>query len=422
MKDSQKRIASLGLAGLICLGILYQATTLWVAWCWERSSRLSQQLEGARLTPGNSEAWNRIGEEEEANFDSQPEEAITPLERAVNANPLSAREWMDLAQAYEASGKIAKAKAAYQRAQLDYPISADVAWKYGNFLLRQGQTHGGLTQVHQSLLVDNRLIPLAISRVWRSDPDIKAMLYEVLPENETSWFYALDFFSAQHENGPALEVWQDIMALAKTTPINIRAAFPFLQELITQDKTSEAQHIWEEAIAAARCPKTVEADHSQIWNGGFEDPILNGGLDWRIEGAPGTYISIDSNIYHSGKKSLRLDFTGGFNLDFLAVHEIVPVEPGTTYRFEYFIRTQDISTDSGIRFEILDLNDNEVNLTTPDLTGTNQWTLMQTKVVTGRATHFLDVRVRRFPSQLFDNKLSGTAWIDDVSLTPEALP
>jgi tetratricopeptide (TPR) repeat protein len=419
LEDVRKRGVVVCISAVIFVTIVYHGATLWVAWHWERSSEQNEQIKGASLIPGNAEAWDRIGEAEEANFDAPPAGAIGLLEHAVKANPLSPRNWMDIAQAYEANGDVVDANTAYQKAQKDDPISADVAWKYGNFLLRQGETAAGLGQVHRSLLTDPRLVPLAISRVWHSDPDVEAMLHQVLPENAPSWFYALDFFSAQHDNDAAMEIWEDITSLAKTTPIDIHSVFPFLQELISQDKVLETQHVWEEAIATARWPSTTEAAHSRVWNGGFEDPIANGGLDWRLEGAPGTYISIDSNIYHSGKKSLRVDFTGGFNVDFYGVHEIVPVEPSTTYRFEYFMRTQDITTDSGLRFEILDLNDNEVSLMTPDLTGTNQWKLMQTEVVTGRNTHFLDVRLRRLPSQLFDNKLSGTVWIDDVSLTPE---
>lgn len=83
------------------------------------------------------------------------------------------------------------------------------------------------------------------------------------------------------------------------------------------------------------------------------------------------------------------------------------------------MRTQSISTDSGMRFEILDLNDYEVSLMTPDLTGTNAWSPERTDVTTGRNTHFLDIRLRRLPSRLFDNKLSGTVWVDDVSLSQE---
>src|SRR5579863_6096406 len=34
---------------------------------------------------------------------------------------------------------------------------------------------------------------------------------------------------------------------------------------------------------------------------------------------------------------------------------------------------------------------------------------------TTRATHFMSIQLRCSPSRLFENKLSGTAWIGDVS-------
>jgi hypothetical protein len=34
---------------------------------------------------------------------------------------------------------------------------------------------------------------------------------------------------------------------------------------------------------------------------------------------------------------------------------------------------------------------------------------------TTRATHFMSIQLRHSPSRLFENKLSGTAWIGDVS-------
>ena len=39
-------------------------------------------------------------------------------------------------------------------------------------------------------------------------------------------------------------------------------------------------------------------------------------------------------------------------------------------------------------------------------------------MVTGPDTHFLLVEVQHDISRLFDNKLSGTVWVDDVSLAP----
>ncbi|MFZ0639060.1 MAG: tetratricopeptide repeat protein [Candidatus Acidiferrales bacterium] len=417
LEDARKRGAVLCIAVITFCAVVYQVTVLCLAWHWGYSGELSQQVRGANLTPGNAEAWDRIGEGLAANFDAQPAGAISFFERAVKLNPRSARDWMDLAQAYEVNGNAPQANAAYEQAQRDYPISAEVSWKYGNFLMRQGQTSEGLKEVHRALVTDPSLVPLAISRIWSLDPDVHVILHDVLPQGQQARLQALDFFAARHEEAAALETWEEIAAFAKTKPIDIHDVFAFMQDLISSDQAAEAERIWREALAASHWPDSEMTGGSQIWNGGFEEPIVNGGLDWRFEQVPGAYVSVDSNVHHSGEKSLRVDFTGGVNLDFWNVHQIVPVEPSTHYVFQYFMRTQSISTESGMRFEILDLNDNEVNLMTPDLTGTNPWTPVRMDVATGRNTHFLDIRLRRLPSRLFDNKLGGTVWVDDVSLS-----
>jgi hypothetical protein len=423
LEDGRKRAAVLCGAVIVFCAIIYQAGILFLAWHWGSAREFSEQIRGADLAPGNAEAWDRLGEALTSNFDNaQPAKAISFFQRAVKIDPRSAHDWMDLAQAYEIDGDVPQANAAYKNAQLDYPISAEVSWKYGNFLLRQGKTAEGLREMHQALVTDPSLVPLAISRIRDAEPDVHVIVRDVLPEGEEARFQALDFFAARHDQAAALETWEEIAALAKTRPISIQDAFPFLQELIRADQATQAERIWREALRAARWPESQPTDGSLIWNGGFEEPIANGGLDWRMEQAVGAYISTDSNIYHSGEKSLRVDFTGGVNLDFSNVQEYVPVEPSTHYVFQCFMRTQSISTESGMRFEILDLNDNQVSLMTPDLTGTNPWTPVRADVTTGQNTHFLDIRLRRLPSRLFDNKLSGTAWVDDVSLLQEPTP
>lgn len=403
--------------------IIYQATVLCLAWRWGTSQRFSQQIRGANLAPGNAESWDRLGEALTSNFDSaDPAKAISFFRRAVEVDPRSAHDWMDLAQAYEVNGNVPQAQAAYEQAQRDYPISAEVSWKYGNFLLRQGATANGLSQVHQALVTDPTLIPLAISRIWDAEPNVGVILRNVLPDGERARFQTLDFFAARHNWPAALETWKEIADAGKTKPISIHEALPFIEELTTTDQAVAAEQVWRQALAAARWPEDKEAGGSLVWNGGFEEPIVNGGLDWRLEQVPGAYISTDSGTYHSGRRSLRVDFTGGVNLDFWNAHEYVPVEPLTHYAFQCFMRTESISTESGMRFEIEDLNDNGVQLLTRDMTGTSPWTSVRADVTTGPKTHFLDIRLRRLPSRLFDNKLSGTVWVDDVSLSREPGP
>lgn len=418
LEDFAKKGAILFLAVVVFCTVVYQATVLCLAWDWGSSSELSRQIRGANLVPGNAEAWDRIGEALTTNFDTaQPARAIFFFEHAVKVNPRSANDWMDLAEAYEANGTASRADTAYQQARRDDPISAEVSWKYGNFLLRQGRASEGLEQVHRALVTDPSLVPLGISRIWSFDPDVGVILRDVLPDGPKARFEALDFFATRHLDAPALETWEEIAALAKTRPIDIHGVFNFEQELIASDRAAEAERIWREALAASRWPDSTSTADSLVSNGGFEDPLVNGGLDWRFDQAPGAYISTDESVHHSGEKSLRVDFTGGVNLDFQDVHQIVPVEPSTHYVFQCFLRTESISTESGMRVEILDLNDNQVNLMTPDLTGTNPWTPVRADVETGENTHFLDIRLRRLPSRLFDNKLSGTVWVDDVSLS-----
>jgi len=62
-----------------------------------------------------------------------------------------------------------------------------------------------------------------------------------------------------------------------------------------------------------------------------------------------------------------------------------------------------------------------VNVASDGVTGSQPWKPVDLDVTTGPETHFLLVRLMRAPSRLFDNKLSGTAWIADVSLTPSGI-
>lgn len=419
---SGRRWVILCLAVAVSATMVYQAGKLSLAWYWESSGQPAKQIRAAELVPGNAEAWGRLGEAAQFNLnETNPSLAISYYLRAVRINPLSAPHWLGLANAYEATGDVSHAQEAYKNAKRDYPISADVAWKYGNFLLRQGQTTQGLSEIHQALLNDSSLTALAIRSVWNFDPDVNLILGSVLPATEEADLAALDFFLGIHETQDALEAWKQILALSRQQAIDIRRAFPLLDELIAQDRAEDAQRVWHEALEASRWPVATPIDHSIVWNGGFETAIANGGLDWRFQQLPGAYISTDSSVYHSGSRSLRVGFTGGVNVDFAHVQQIEPVQPDTTYDFQAYVRTESISTDSGLHFELFDpQHERDVYVLTPNIVGTTPWTVLHAKVTTSPNTRFLEIRLHRFPSRLFDNKISGTIWIDDVTLIPEA--
>jgi hypothetical protein len=399
----------------VCL----QAGKYWIADHRMQSGRLESLKRSAASEPGDAEAWDRLGRFEQYDFaDPDPAQAVAHFREAVRHNPHSANYWLDLAGAYETTGDIARARDAFEQARAAYPVSAEVAWSFGNFLLRQEQFSEGYAQVQQAVRSDPSLLPIAVSRIWRSNRDVEQLLDHVLPPDQDAYFQALDFFASAQETEPALRVWERLRALQE--PIVLARSFPLIDALMQADRSDDARRVWREALESAGEPYVEPADGSLIYNGSFGHDFYNGGFDWRWPAPPiGVSIGFDAAPPSHGVRSLRLDFGGGSNIELREPTQYVPVEPGHGYHFRAFVRTEHITTESGVRFSISGTHETgDVKISTDNLTGTNPWTAVDAGIRTGPATHFLAVRMFRNGSRLFDNKLSGTVWIADVSLTP----
>jgi len=406
---------------VVCLfsGVLaFSSGRAFLATHWNASSNPNLWQKASKLEPGNAEYWSHAGLSKQWELiPGGVHEAIRGLELATQANPRSASLWMELADAYQASGDSVQAQQAYEKAQANYPISPEVAWRYGSFLLYEGKLPDGYAQIRRALLVDPSLTSNAISECWQSDPNVVAILDKALPAKPEYYQGAMDFFLSRNLLDPALAVWDRERAL--DLPITMSAAIPLIDALIDQDRVAEARQTWQQALEAAHWPQGAGKDGSLVFNGGFEQDLANGGFDWREVTTSGVRFDLDGLTAHSGSRSLRIHFEGASNLDFHNLFQYVPVNPGTRYHLSAYLRTEGVSTDRGVGFEIFDpRHPSQVQQATPEVLGTNPWTLVQADIVTGPETHFLKIAVKRLPSWKFDNKLSGTVWIDDVALTP----
>jgi hypothetical protein len=406
----------LAVSAATALLISFQAGKNWLADHDIHSNQLGIMERAVALEPGNADAWDRLGRFRQWSLENPDRsKALLDFKEALRHDPLSAHYWMDLASAYEATGDFANARRAYGQARSVYPSSAEVMWYYGNFLLGQQQYPEAFAEFQRAVRADSTLLPLAISRTWRATGDVNELLSQALPADVEAYLQALDYFASIQQIEPGLRVWQRLIELRK--PFELSRSFRFLDELIRVDRAEEARRIWREALASAGLPENEPANRSLIWNGDFSRDFVNGGLGWRWASPLGATIDFDSPPPAHGARSVRLDFGGGANLDLSQPSEYVPVEPNRAYHFRAFLRTEGITTESGIRFSILDPHHSDsVNVLTEGLTGSHPWTAVDANVATGPQTHFVLVSLRRIPSRLFDNKLSGTAWMADVSL------
>jgi hypothetical protein len=374
-----------------------------------------------QLEPSNPLNWYLLGHYWLFNLD-EPDihRAINAYRTSLSLDPRFANTWLDLGAAYESQGDLQAARDAFLQATRVYPLSAEVTWRYGNFLLRQGELPQAFSEIRQAVEVDPHRAAEAFSRSWRVDPDIQTILDKVLPPSSGVYLDAIRELDFSEEVAPAMTVWARLVALHPH--LKLGDVYPFVDTLLRTHHMAEARHVWDEAVGLADLPPPGDPPGSVLWDGGFETGVSGGGFSWsNTPSASGVQTALDTTTKHSGNQSLRLGFDGKHNVNFSDICHLAEVQPGTTYRFSAWVRTQALTTNQGIRFRLNWLeNSQAASLDTPDLHGTEPWTKIEMPWTSGKDVHAVRVCVSRNPADEFNIRIQGTAWVDDVSLVPQS--
>ena len=84
-------------------------------------------------------------------------------------------------------------------------------------------------------------------------------------------------------------------------------------------------------------------------------------------------------------------------------------------------QTRGISGDEGVRFHLRAVGNVNVPVTsTKDIHGTTPWAFVDAQWTAAPGVHRIEVCASREPSTNADIHISGDAWVDDVTLVPEA--
>lgn len=415
---SSSRLLIVAASVLCSAAIVFSAGRVWLAARLAHSHDPASWMRSVKIEPGDAAYWNQLGLYEEWDFThGNIQQSVLDFERATRLNPYWATYWTGLASAYEATGQLKKAREAYRKALQVYPASPDVAWQFGSFLLRQGQTQQAARKVRQALLDRPALATSAVSQFWNAGVGLNEILGEVLPARRQDYIAALGYFLSLKNSDASLASWDRLARLGRKVPLD--TSFDLIDRLIASSRAGDAARVWRQALVSAGRTKQQAAGGSLVFNGGFEHSLANGGFGWRWIPTGDAELDLVGDITHSGKQSARVTFDGNANLDFSSLRQYVPVSPSTRYRFSAYMRTYQISTDSGPGFVIRTCGNPVRPLAqTVAITGTQAWTELQAEFTTGAHTQCVEIVLRRVPSQMFENKISGTAWVDDVRLSP----
>jgi tetratricopeptide (TPR) repeat protein len=149
---------------------------------------------------------------------ANPQQAIEAYRTSLSLNPRSADAWLGLASVYEGEGNLDSAREAFLNAKRCYPISAEVSWRYANFLARTGEVKAALQEARQTLRAQPQHAWEVFQLMKRFDPDTINLVDQLLPPQEIAYLDVIWGLDREGRVQDAVKVWDRLFQLDRTLP------------------------------------------------------------------------------------------------------------------------------------------------------------------------------------------------------------
>lgn len=343
--------------------------------------------------------------------------SVQLLKDLVWRDESSAMRWLDLGDALEQAGLIDQARFCVSRATELGRFATSPLIGAGDFYLRIGDSHQGLRCLSQALALTSERDEVIFSIFPARHASVRDVLAYGLPPQvrpAQSYFKYLMEWPAESGVRPPAEdlkaAWEWIVAHHLT---GLEITCEYTNFLVSRKLFRDARDAW---LSQAPDRQSGYLTRQFLYNGDFEQEWSPAPFDWKVDPFDHVEVLRDSKAY-SGKYSLRIRFDGSGNLDYQHVSQRTVLRPGR-YRFQAYVRSEDVTTDQGVFFRISDVEDpKRLRVETEQVRGATPWHALATTFLASPATQLVEVVVVRRPSLKFDSQINGAVWIDQVSLT-----
>jgi Carbohydrate binding domain len=404
-----RKVLLFGSSSLLALTYIGFATTQYLAAYFSEKPDLVNLQRAARLAPGNAEYDYRIGRYFSL-VAMSPAEAAQRYQSAVTLDPHKARYWFGLATAYQILGETQNQMNALERAIQSDPKTPDVAWQSANLYLVQGETAKSMHEFRVVLENDPYLAAAALQLCWRANPDVDALLRDVVPPMPGVYSSFLGFLVSRKQSAAAAKVWTQMVQLHQ--PVEPQNVFDYVRYLVQEREVAQARAAWREAAAISDLSTYQPSPANLVVNGDFGLPILNAGFDWQYEKPAGVSFALDPTESHLGTRSLLISFAGT-PIDEVGLRQLVPVEPNTRYDFSAYFKAPHMDGAGGAKFLIQDSYGGSTFFMSDDLKNAEVWKQVSGTFTSGPDTKLLVIRLQRIPP---GSPIRGNLWIDGVRL------
>ncbi len=308
------------------------------ALCGWRSARLA-----ALITPDSAEYHFRL-------WQAQKEGAGNPsaeLDRALVLNPRLAAAWIARGLEAETSGDRNKAEASLlQAAEIDHLYLP--GWTLANFYLRAGDLPYFWIWARRA--AGMAYDPAALFQLcWHASGDGREILERGIPSEPAVRRAYLDFLVSTNRLEAAGPLAVELSQSAGAPQLDL--LLRYCDALLARRQAAPALQVWN-ALAGRRVIPYGALDPrtgASLTNGELAAAPLLRGFDWRLSRVEGSALSFDTG---SHEMSLSLSGKQPESCDF--VEQYLPVVPKVKYHFRYRYRTQDLATDTGLVWSLVD--------------------------------------------------------------------
>ena len=340
------------------------------------------------------------------------EEIDAAIRKSIRNRPLSATAWLDFAEVKIRQGKPEQAGKYIAVAREMWPHRRVVSWKAAMLWIQLGENDKALAALKsylESKPEHVQRVAVLASRL-QADPDrlLDSLIPNVIPDKKKPNFYMRSIlYYAMNQGNLALAdaAWQRInLEFLEDKTFN-----SYMNFLVSEKQRDRALSIWQQVSGYSSL--------EQITNGGFENKPEWSGFDWKTSKVKGAKIIRDDGIAFEGKYSLRIDFNGTENIDFKDTWQLIPVEPGETYRVQGFWRGAYITTRSNPYFQFYSVGAEKNNLSASEPKRlTWDWEKFEVELTVPTDAWFAIFRLRRDESTSLDNEIAGSIWMDQIEI------
>ena len=392
-------VAYVGFAATIFLG----------AWFGGRLE-LSSLQRAVRLDPTSADYWDHLGRYREF-VGRDPGAAIGPYSTAVRLNPHSARYWFDLASAYQVRGDVAHQTLALERAIEADPTTPDVAWEAANLYLVQGQNEKALREFRVVMANDVSLISPSLQFCWHLEPDVNALLRDVVPARSETLLPFLVLLMSKQETAATAKVWDALIQSGQ--PFERHNMFEYFTYLIRHQAVDEAVLVWRQGTSRFGLGSYLPSSSNLMVNGNFSLNVLNAGFDWQYQKQNSVELTLDPRDFHGGHRSLFISFDGP-RVEDAGIFQYVPVQPNTAYEISAYYKSADLEGAGGPHLTVQDMYDPKtIYYDSDDMNEAGFWKSVGGEFTTNPDCNLVVVHIRRVP---VGAPIRGKLWVDDFRL------